>query len=205
MKKLTYFGDGDWIYNATPTSFERADIIVMPGGADWHPNLYGEEPNSHVNWLNPNGDSRQMNMIKAAIERKKFLFGICRGLQGLTIAAGGKLIQHVNHPGAHHAHTKDGRTYTTNSLHHQMCNPYGLPEDEYEVLSYAPGLSPFHLGELDTEVVFPAHAYDKEGNFMEPETIWFPKIRALGAQGHPEMCYKNDFVDLMNEYIQTYF
>lgn len=70
-----------------------------------------------------------------------------------------------------------------NSCHHQMCYPYNLKKDEYEVLSWTEGISRRYRAGIELE--FPEFALDREGKFKEPEMIWYPKIRCLGVQGHP--------------------
>jgi len=205
MSKIKVFNGGHFIHTSKETSFEDADVVIFHGGADINPDLYGEAPNKHTNWFSFDRDYREVELFRACVEHKKLMFGICRGMQLMTALNGGKLIQHISHPGGHMVHTKDGHSYHVNSLHHQMCNPYDLPKDEYDVLAYAEDLSYTHLGEHDQELTFPDHAYTKDGFFMEPEAIWFPKTRSLGVQYHPEMM-RNDqeAVIICNDLIRKY-
>jgi len=87
-----------------------------------------------------------------------------------------------------------------NSCHHQMCYPYELPKSNYEVLSWTSGLSKRY--EADVKLEFPAFAIDIEGNFKEPEMIWYPKIKALGVQGHPEWSPGKPALDFINKIIR---
>lgn len=206
MSRIKVFNGGHWVRNSVESSFEDADLVIMPGGADWNPNLYGQKPNSHTNWFSPTSDERQWSLMEDAVKYGKIVFGICRGLQGLTILNGGTLIQHIEHPGGHVAKFKDGSELRTNSIHHQMCFPYNLPEDAYKVLAWTEELSPVHLGEGDVQIKFPEHALDENGRFKEPEVIYYPKTRSLGAQSHPEMMREGTpFQTKMNDYIWELF
>lgn len=186
MNKIKVFGSGGhWVRNSiTVQNFDEADMIIMPGGGDWNPALYGHKPFG-TRFFNEDQDSRQMYMINRAIDSGKLLFGVCRGIQGLTIKAGGYLIQDVNHPSEHKVYTSDGRIYKMNSCHHQMCYPYDLPKDSYKVYSWTKQLSPYYRVDSPEKFDFPKHALDKDGKFKEPEVIWYPRINALGCQGHP--------------------
>lgn len=202
---IKVFGDLHFIENAEHSTFEDADIVVMPGGADWGPNLYNQNPNSYVSWVSSKSDTTQMALIQSAIKRKKLVFGICRGLQGVTIANGGTLVQHISHPSHHRVTRKDGSHYMMNSCHHQLCNPYNLNDGEYEVLGWTEGLSNVYLGEEDRDVIFPKHAFDGNGVLKEPEVIWYPKTRCLGTQGHPEwMSQDSEAVRYVNHLINKY-
>lgn len=104
----------------------------------------------------------------------------------LTAIAGGYLIQDINHRSRHEVVTNDGKRLNVNSLHHQMCFPYEMPDDEYEVLAWAEQLSPIHTIQNEEQLNFPANSLDDNGLFKEPEVIWYPKYKALAVQFHPE-------------------
>lgn len=184
-RKIKTFNGGRWIDDSEPSSFEDADIVILPGGGDWNPSLYGHKPISGIHFSDEI-DSRQMGLLNDAIKAGKMIFGICRGLQGLTIRAGGWLIQNISHPSNHEVKTVYGDYYGMNSCHHQMCYPYELPLDNYEVLSWTEGLSGKHIIQGEKQLVFPEIALDEKGEFKEPEVIWYPEIKGLGCQGHPE-------------------
>ena len=78
-KIIKIFGGGSWIYNSRASSFKDADIIIMPGGGDWNPALYGHKP-AGTRSFSESTDKRQMDLINEAIENNKLVFGICRGL-----------------------------------------------------------------------------------------------------------------------------
>jgi len=196
MAKIRVYGHGDWIDNSVQVRrISDADVVVMPGGGDWNPALYNEVPDGTRSWYEPS-DRIQMAEISEAIDRKKVVFGICRGLQGVTIANGGKLVQHIQHPSSHPVKLINNKYIPTNSCHHQMCNPFMLPEEDYRVLGWTEGLSNVYLPENS------ALPKDENGNVIEPEIIWYPKTRCVGWQSHPEwMESKSQSVRLANEVI----
>ena len=72
------------------------DKIVLTGGADVSPYLYGEEPNAKLGTTDPIRDRFELATIKAALEANKPILGICRGLQLLNVYFGGSLYQDLS-------------------------------------------------------------------------------------------------------------
>lgn len=155
-----------------------ADLIIFPGGADINPALY-KEPIGRNTWFSEENDARQLSYYKPYVGKKRF-FGICRGLQLLTAMAGGKLVQDMSHPSYHRITTCDGRVLSTNSIHHQQAYLKDMPEDSYKLLAWAEKLSDYHMNGNDKDYHFP-------DDYKEPEVVYYPKINAMGIQGHPEM------------------
>jgi len=201
LKRIKVYGGGNWIKNSVTSSFEDADVVILPGGGDWNPTLYGHEPNGTRSW-DETTDKRQMKLIDDSIKAGKLVFGICRGLQGVTIRNGGFLIQDVSHPSRHPVITKEGIIYGMNSCHHQMCYPYHLPKEDYEVLAWTEELSNKYVVDPKIELQFPTIALDPDGRFKEPEMIWYPKTKCLGVQGHPEWGPGKDALDYINKVIR---
>ena len=79
QKKIKVYGDGNWIQNSELSSFDEADIVVMPGGGDFNPALYGHKPVATRYWSKET-DTKQLDIINKAIKTGKLVFGICRGL-----------------------------------------------------------------------------------------------------------------------------
>jgi hypothetical protein len=185
-------GSLQWIRQGIVSSFEDADVVVLEGGADWNPDLYKQQPNTHTTFWHDTRDTKEMELISRATKAGKIVFGICRGIQGLTIYNGGSLIQHINHPSRHNVIDERGETYEFNSCHHQMCNPFDLPKEDYRILAWTNNISPIHLVENNVDLKID----------VEPEVLYFPKTRHLGAQGHPEwMSSDSEAVIKMNNYI----
>lgn len=71
------------------------DGLVLHGGADVWPGSYGEVP-LQENWSGDrNRDEYEMALARAFVAQGKPVFGICRGLQLINVAFGGKLYQDI--------------------------------------------------------------------------------------------------------------
>jgi microsomal dipeptidase-like Zn-dependent dipeptidase/gamma-glutamyl-gamma-aminobutyrate hydrolase PuuD len=73
---------------------DTLDGIVLSGGADIDPDYLGEEPLDCVS-VNPRRDRQELTLVHLAADRKIPVLGICRGIQILTAALGGKLYQDI--------------------------------------------------------------------------------------------------------------
>lgn len=74
---------------------DRCDVLVLTGGEDIDPALYGEEPNENLEDVNKERDTSDMLITQAAIDRDMPTLGICRGLQVLNVQGGGTLYQDI--------------------------------------------------------------------------------------------------------------
>lgn len=127
--------------------YERLDGILLAGGVDVDPALYGESPHPLLGNIDPARDAVELALTRWALEDGKPLLGVCRGFQILNVARGGSLhqdlgaqlagsIRHDYFPNAgyerdHLAHEVDIRPDTrlarlfeapriaVNSMHHQ--------------------------------------------------------------------------------------
>lgn len=71
------------------------DGIILSGGWDLEPQLYGEEPMWQQGFTLPEVDYFYLKVIKAAAEMGKPVFGICKGIQAINVAFGGTLYQDI--------------------------------------------------------------------------------------------------------------
>jgi len=69
--------------------------LVLMGGADVDPHLYGQQRQPHVYGVNAEQDHFEMALVHAAIEMKLPTLAVCRGIQLVNVALGGTLIQHI--------------------------------------------------------------------------------------------------------------
>lgn len=201
-------GDGDWIEDSVRvTKLEQADVVIFPGGTDINPSIYGEKCNKHtyINTWSMERDAKEIEAYSKCLALGIYTCGICRGLQLQTALNGGKLIQDISHTGQHWVSAYDGKRFIVNSLHHQMCNPYMLPDDHYNLIAWASELSSHYTGEDNKELQFPSHAFNS-GGFMEPEILFFPKTRSLGCQFHPEAyACPSEAIEYMNKCLYDSF
>ncbi|SRR5581483_1938 len=74
---------------------ERMDALLLSGGADVDPSMYGAErhPATQETW--PERDRFEITLARAALAREMPVLGICRGMQLLNVALGGTLVQHL--------------------------------------------------------------------------------------------------------------
>lgn len=152
MKKIFVYGDPEKFHNysealkgcgaggvfSTELAHAQAcDGLLLPGGADIDPALYGAE-NLGSKGIDRERDLAEIELIRIFSEAGKPILGICKGLQILNVAFGGDLIQDIPTAAAHrweeetgdkvHLVTASddslfahlyGRTFPVNSAHHQ--------------------------------------------------------------------------------------
>ena len=159
------------------------DGLMLAGGADIDPGLYGERPHAKTGGTVPERDRFELALARRALERDIPFLGVCRGMQLMNVACGGSLIQDLPERFGHHDHRRvrgsfDGADHdvrlaegslaaraarealhSTKSHHHQGVDRIG---DELVVTGWSV------MDEL-------------------PEAIELPDRRfALGVQWHPE-------------------
>ncbi len=179
---LDVFGTLETIHHPAEITSKNS-ILILHGGSDISPSIYGQKP-SKRNGADEQLSSRDLSEIiiaKRAIELGIPIFGICRGAQLACALAGGTLIQHVdNHVGSYHdIVNNDGELFSTSTCHHQMMNPF---EIKHEMIAWsAPSRSDVYISEGEKNLEMP----------LEPEVVFFPTIKALGVQGHPEWMGKD--------------
>jgi putative glutamine amidotransferase len=121
-------------------SIRGLDGLVLAGGGDVNPALYGEPAAAEVYGVDHQRDRLELQAIEDAIHDRLPILAICRGHQVVNVALGGKLVQHIaddvhragdsaGHPSAWHPVSVEsesrlasifGRTeMVVNSRHHQ--------------------------------------------------------------------------------------
>lgn len=69
--------------------------LVLTGGADIDPVLYGERRHPATDMAEPGRDEFELVLARSAMDRDVPLLAICRGMQVLNVAAGGSLVQDI--------------------------------------------------------------------------------------------------------------
>lgn len=69
------------------------DGLIIPGGPDVDPTLFGEEPKWKIGRTNYKRDLFELELFQAFYKAGKPIFGICRGCQLINIALGGNVYQ----------------------------------------------------------------------------------------------------------------
>ena len=105
-------GGGVPLIPADPLEAERyaelADGLLLTGGSGVHPALYGDVffDDDSIRGSNPVRDEMELALLRCFVEKKKPVFGICRGYQLMNVFFGGKLIQ--NFPKQRHIEHQNG-------------------------------------------------------------------------------------------------
>ncbi len=73
----------------------RLDGVLLTGGDDPHPHLFGEEAHPAIERVDSRRDRFEIALVRAARRRALPLFGVCRGVQLLNIALGGDIYQDI--------------------------------------------------------------------------------------------------------------
>lgn len=71
------------------------DGLLLTGGRDVDPKLYGQEPVHETQKPNPARDRMEMGLLGEALDRELPVLAICRGLQLFNVYKGGTLVQHL--------------------------------------------------------------------------------------------------------------
>lgn len=73
----------------------EVDGLLLCGGADVNPRIYAEQVHESVYGISPDRDRAECIALLHAKNRNLPVYGICRGMQVMNVAAGGSLIQHL--------------------------------------------------------------------------------------------------------------
>jgi len=191
-------GYANWLPNhELVNNLEDSDLVLFTGGEDVSPHLYGQSKHP-TTYCNLNRDIYETKLFKQAIELNKHVLGVCRGSQFSCVMAGGILVQNQGQSGMYHdINTSSGETIRVTSTHHQAQFPFVLNDDEYKVLGWTTNESKYHQGGSNEELNPP----------KECEIVYYPKIKCLGIQSHPEMVFppselwEKTMIDYMQELI----
>ena len=74
---------------------ERLDGLIVAGGADVDPTLYGDVADERTTSWREDRDGWELALLDAAAAAGLPVLGICRGMQVMAVHAGGSLDQHL--------------------------------------------------------------------------------------------------------------
>lgn len=164
------------------------DGLLLTGGHDIDPALYGQAPLPQCGVLCPARDKMEVYLLRAALAADKPVLGICRGIQLLNAVLGGTLYQ-------------DLPTQHPSDVTHVMTPPYDRAVHTVEIL---PGTLLADLFGAGTLAVNSYHhqAVDKAAPGLQVmaqapdglvEAVRLPgKAFVVAVQWHPEFSYKSD-------------
>ncbi len=182
--------------NALP---DFLDGILLSGGGDIDPLLFGEEPLRQNGEITPLRDSFELTLCRAALESGLPMFGICRGMQVMNIAAGGTIFQDIP-------------TQTGSTLKHSQQAPrphatHSVTPEENSLLAALWGkknvaVNSFHhqaVARLGNGFSAAAHSTDGVIEAIERQNAAF----ALGVQWHPEAMKTQDQALLFSAFVRA--
>jgi putative glutamine amidotransferase len=73
----------------------RVSGLMLTGGGDVDPQVYGEAPHATIGRVIPERDAFEMALCRQALARRMPVLAICRGQQVLNVATGGTLVQDI--------------------------------------------------------------------------------------------------------------
>ena len=76
-------------------TLRHLDGLLLSGGADINPLYQGEEPIPALHGINRERDLPELLITRLAYDRQLPILGICRGIQTLAVALGGKVEQDI--------------------------------------------------------------------------------------------------------------
>jgi putative glutamine amidotransferase len=167
---------------------DQADGILLPGGNDVNPMLYGEERKADTHPPHNERDRFEMYLLEKALERKLPVLGICRGFQVINVKLGGTLYQDVEKEMSgsirHDWHDDNSQPLPRSLLSHQVSVDQNsklhglLAQDNIEVNSlHHQGIKALGNGLIAT-------AHSSDGLVEAVEMPGYPYL--MGLQWHPE-------------------
>lgn len=161
------------------TLVARLDALVITGGADVDPARYGADPHPQTAAWRSDRDAWELALVEAADAAGLPMLGICRGMQVLAVAAGGRLEQHLPDRVGHTEHNPGGAEFghtTVGTLAGSRCA--SLLGEQVVVACH------HHQSVLSA----PGYQVVAQAADGTPEAIETPGDRfRLGVQWHPEM------------------
>ncbi len=165
-----------------PHALDGCDGVLLTGGVDVDPAVYGEAKHPTVE-IDPTRDNYELALAKLAMARDLPLLAICRGVQVLNVAAGGTLIQDL--PSQHPSSIDHTINEPKNAVAHDVAI---VPGTCLSALLGRPSAIPVnsrhHQAVKDTAPGFVVAATAPDGviEAIERPTATF----CVGVQWHPE-------------------
>ncbi len=183
--------DTDAIIN----TLEHIDGLLLSGGADLNPLYAGEEPSPRLHGINAERDLPELLITRLAYHRQIPMLGICRGIQTLAMALGGKVQQDISDV-ATVKHSQDAeRSEPTHSVTVEPDSVlYHIYESSISPLTahHSPLLhvnSFHHQAVSDPGARFRVTARSADGIIEAMESCEYKSI--MGVQWHPECLGKS--------------
>jgi len=155
------------------------DGLVLAGGPDIDPALYGQDPHKETTGLRPDRDRAELPLLEAALAADLPLLGICRGMQLMAVHAGGRLEQHLPDVVGTEVHRPAPGTYGDHAV--QLAEGSAIARilgDQAKIKSY------HHQGVADAGTLT-VTGWAEDGTIEVVEDVG--RRFALGVLWHPEV------------------
>ena len=164
----------------------RFDGLLLMGGADVDPELYGQDPHPRTYGVDRRNDEFEITLCRAADELRLPTLAVCRGMQVANVAFGGTLHQHLADLdlSVEIAHGPQGFPSPPEGVEHPIdIAPGSLLAKVLDGHAVPPAISYHHqaVDRLGAGFTVSAWAEDGQVEAMEREHGWF-----LCLQWHPE-------------------
>ena len=159
-------------------TLDRIDGLILSGGGDINPLYCGEEPIPGLHGINSERDLPELLIARLAYNRQLPMLGICRGIQTLAVALGGKVDQDIK---ASVKHSQDAdRSEPTHSVDvDEDSTLYNIYRETSVLVN-----SFHHQAVSDPGSKFRVTAWSKDGIVEAMESTEYKSI--VGVQWHPE-------------------
>lgn len=172
--------DTDVIIN----TLEHIDGLVLSGGGDYDPRYAGEEPDAKLGEINEERDLPELFITRLAYNRQIPILGICRGIQTLAMALGGRVKQDITDITTLNHSQTEARNVAT---HEVAISPNSTLYNIYRKKTLSVN-SFHHQAVCESGDKFRIVAKSDDGIVEAMESTEFKPI--LGVQWHPE-CLEN--------------
>lgn len=172
---------------------ENVQGLILSGGHDVDPHLYGEEPLQKIGKTWPARDHFDMRLLKLAEEKGIPVLGICRGAQIINVAHGGSLYQDLSY--------RKELTLKHSQNHTPSLPTHGMKVVEGSKLAEVLGKTEFLTNSFHHQLIkdvapdLLATAVASDGVVEGLET---KDGNVLAVQWHPEMLHRNKDIAFMN-------
>ena len=160
------------------STLDHIDGLVLTGGADYNPLWAGEEPSPELHHINAERDLAELLTTRLAYNRQIPMLGICRGIQTLAMALGGKVAQDVKTDVKHSQDADKAEATHSVSLEKDSILASLYQSEKLYVNSF------HHQAVSDAGNLFRVTAKSSDGVIEAIESNEFKSI--LGVQWHPE-------------------
>ena len=99
VRAVEHAGGRPLVVPATDTGVDETldalDGLILSGGPDLDPSLYGAETHPETDGVRPERDRAELALLEGALARDMPVLAVCRGMEVLNVSRGGDLVQHL--------------------------------------------------------------------------------------------------------------